>query len=604
MNVKSKARTLAAAVAFSGAEGDDLTFVLPEDLSVLTDEQLAELSASALSAFAALQAGDLNDDAITAMEALADAQDVLRGETEAREAKATERAEKAAALAARINPVAEVTEEVAEVTEEVAEVEVSEEVVAEVIAEAEAAVETAPEPVTAAAPATPARPRPARITIPGIKAHQAPAAPAAEVTEARSPYRASVNVPGLTPGMDLSNDEVAAAMDRAVKGASRKAVESANRAGQRFSQRYPIAHLQKSFDEGLVASSNESLEAAVSAATAKSRLELPKFGNDGSLVAAGGWCAPSETVYDLCQLESRDGLISLPEINIARGGLQFTQGPDWSTVLSTTGFCFTEADDEAGDYSDESGETGKPCDVIPCPDFTDVRLDVCGVCVSGGNLQNRAYPELTARYVDGVVTGHFHRVATNVIAAMVAGSTPVSPTTLGGAAGGVLAPVLSAIELQAEDIRYKYRMARTTVLEAVFPFWARGIIRADLSRRDGVDLLSVTDAQIDAWFRLRGINAQFVYNWQNLGGAAATVWPTSLNFLIYPAGTFVKGTQDLITLEMLHDSTLNAQNNYTAIFTEEAYSVMKFCHESRVVTVGTLCPSGWTNHNVGVTLCA
>ena len=35
----------------------------------------------------------------------------------------------------------------------------------------------------------------------------------------------------------------------------------------------------------------------------------------GSLVAAGGWCSPSETLYDLCQYETVQGILDLPEIS-------------------------------------------------------------------------------------------------------------------------------------------------------------------------------------------------------------------------------------------------------------------------------------------------
>ncbi len=589
MNQKRILRpSLLAAVAFAKAKDadDGITFTLPEDLSTLSDAELAALITQADEAVAALADEDASDEVNDALEALVTAKELLSAETdsrsEAQEAKAARKAELLAKAAGA--PVEDVVEEV--VAD--AEVEVDAEAAAEVVAEAEAIVADAPvaEPIVAAAPVAP---RPKRISIPASRVPaKASAAPAS------SPFTAAVGVPGLSPGQNLSKDQIVEAFNASFRGANKGSIVAAQRAGQRFSQRYPIAAINKVFDHAEIGpdSTEGQIEAAYKHATDQARLP------GGSLLAAGGWCAPSETVYDMCELESRAGLISIPEMNVARGGLRFTQGIDWSTLLSTTGFCFTEADDIDGNYDGaESGPSDKPCDTIPCPTFTDVRLEVCGVCVQGGNLQNRAYPEVTTRYVNGVLTAHFHRVATNVIASMVLQSTAVTPTSLGGAAGSPTSNILSAIELQATDIRYKFRMEPNTVLEAVFPYWARGVVRADLSRRDGVDLLDVTDAQIDAWFRLRGINAQWVYNWQNLGGAAATVWPTSLQFLIYPAGTFVKGTSDLITLEMLHDSVLNAQNNFTAIFSEEAYSVMKMCTESRVVTVPTLCATGWTNHN-------
>src|SRR3546814_12529473 len=81
---------------------------------------------------------------------------------------------------------------------------------------------------------------------------------------------------------------------------------------------------------------------------------------------------------------------------------------------------------------------------------------------------------------------------------------------------GATAPLRTAIELQVEHLRTVNRMSRSATLEAVFPMWTHGVIRSDLSRRRGVDMLSVTNAQINAWFTQRGVSPQFVYDWQDL----------------------------------------------------------------------------------------
>ena len=115
----------------------------------------------------------------------------------------------------------------------------------------------------------------------------------------------------------------------------------------------------------------------------------------GSLLASGGWCAPSETIYTLCSTESLDGLIDLPEINVQRGGIRFTKGPDFSDIYTDAGFCQTEAQAIAG--------TTKPCVEIECPAFEEVRLDACGICVKAPILTNAGYPELVQR-VDRCLT--------------------------------------------------------------------------------------------------------------------------------------------------------------------------------------------------------
>ena len=79
------------------------------------------------------------------------------------------------------------------------------------------------------------------------------------------------------------------------------------------------------------------------------------------------------------------GLLSLPEINVSRGGIKYTKGPDFS-ALYAAGFCQTEAQAIAG--------TTKPCYEVPCPPFVEVRLDACGICIKVPILTNAAYPEL------------------------------------------------------------------------------------------------------------------------------------------------------------------------------------------------------------------
>ena len=153
---------------------------------------------------------------------------------------------------------------------------------------------------------------------------------------------------------------------------------------------------------------------------------------------------------------------------------------------------------------------------------------------------------------------------------------------------GVTAPLLTAIELQVEHLRYTQRISRSATIEAIFPFWVRGALRSDLSKRTGVDLLNVSDAQINAWFTARGISPQFVYNFQDinvLGADEFTGWPNEVTFLMYPAGSWIRGSSDVITMDTLVDSSLVRTNDYTALFTEEGWMVVPMGHDSRAVTV-------------------
>ena len=130
-------------------------------------------------------------------------------------------------------------------------------------------------------------------------------------------------------------------------------------------QRYGVASLGLSFPDHLIADNKDDMAVVASAAKETSL-------DGGSLVAAGGWCAPSETLYDFCQDESTDGLLDLPEIAVTRGGVRHTSGPDFSAIYNA-GFTQTEAQAIAG--------TTKTCYEVACPNFDEVRLDAIGICI-------------------------------------------------------------------------------------------------------------------------------------------------------------------------------------------------------------------------------
>jgi hypothetical protein len=326
----------------------------------------------------------------------------------------------------------------------------------------------------------------------------------------------------------------------------------------------------------------------------------------GSLVASGGWCAPSETIYDIYDCgEVADGLLSVPTVGIARGGIRFNRGLDFGALMQQTGFHYTEAQDLIGAYGVDEDGIGdgtagtKPCFHIDCVDFVEERLELDGLCLTAGLLQARGYPEVIADAIRKALIAHEIRMDSRTIAKIVSGSTGVS---LPADQVGATAPVLTAIELQAQHYRSSGSLGDNTVLEGIFPQWVRGAIRSDLSRRLGVDMVSVPNARIAQWFTDRQINPQFVANWQSVGTTAAsgfTSWPTEVDFLLYKAGTWVKGTSDVITLDTIYDSTLLGTNDYTALFTEEGNLVARRGCDSRVVTV-PICPTGETGGGVAI----
>lgn len=297
----------------------------------------------------------------------------------------------------------------------------------------------------------------------------------------------------------------------------------------------------------------------------------------GSLVAAGGWCAPSETIYEFLPTGAPGDLLSLPEVAVRRGGIKFPKEPDFSTVYDAIGFHQTETQAQS--------KTEKTCYEIPCSDFEELRLDVQGICITGGILQDKAWPELTRKYVDEALRLHQHKINAWRINKIVEGSTAVTGIT---GTFGTAGAVLSTIELQVADLKARHRIASNTSVEGFAPVWLRSIIRADLAYRDEVLPQQVTDADIDAHFRNLGANIQFVGDWQNdvIGGSTAPkAWPTTVDVVLYPAGTWYSALEPVINLGVTYDATLLKTNQRIQMFTEDGVAVGKRGPESRKITI-------------------
>lgn len=314
---------------------------------------------------------------------------------------------------------------------------------------------------------------------------------------------------------------------------------------------------------------------------------------DYQALTASGFCAPSEVLYEICQPEVADQLVSLPEISMTRGGLQYFPSPDFSVF-----------DDYVWEFCEDELEAGveKPCPEIPCPEPEEVRACVIGACITADIIGSHAFPELTERYVRGVLVKHAVRVSTSTLARMEEGSTPITydDTLLGGV--GFTAALLNAIEVQVEDLRADYLLGLSDTIEVVLPRWARGAIRADLANRMGVDLLSVTNERIGALFSERGVRVQWIKGWQteHIGRTGTLLaYPNTVKFLIYREGAWVRALEPVVELNSVYDSELMRRNKFTQLFTEQAIGVANLCTDSRLVEL-PVCPNGSTHSGTDI----
>jgi hypothetical protein len=407
---------------------------------------------------------------------------------------------------------------------------------------------------------------------------------------------ASIDIPGVAHGTELGD------------------LSSLAEAFQRKARAIPTTRDGKGAPHHLVASVRNSFEHTLDDRTDAAKVEklykeMTKPENQRALVAGGGWCAPSQIMYDFFNIaEESDGLIDLPTVGVTRGGIRFPVSPTIGDVFFQNagsspasglgGFAFpmSNATDpwlwsETDDQLTVTGSVNKPTLRVPCPTFSEQRLECYGISLTAGNLTDEAYPEATQNFIRLLRAAYSHAINARLIGLMdtaAGGATTVGAVTT----DGPTTRLLNSVALAAMDYRAKFAMGTTAVLEVVMPYWIRDIIRADLTMRPLTDLsaLAVADAQIGAFFAARNVRVQWVNDYQVRGASQPgsssnlTVWPATVNFLVYAAGTFLHGTGLQLDLGVIRDSVLNAENDFTAVWAEECHLIAQVGHSARKYT--------------------
>ncbi|MDX3345889.1 major capsid protein [Streptomyces sp. ME02-6987-2C] len=533
-------------------------FSLPEDITALNDEELDDLLDGAVKAFDAKAGSNtVTNDELAKLRELATAVNDIRAE----KAERIEAAEKAAA---------EIEQLAASVRGDDGEEEVTASDEPEEPAEPEPAAEPEPKPVTASAVA-----KSRALDLSRVRVHQPRVLP--KDPNPRPEITASVDVPGYQPGQPLDMEGVTEGIIRRANALK----TAGGGVGLCASYRLP-------FDNNLIVNDSSSgTEGTRAVILAADQSRLPQ----GNIVASGGWCAPSETVYTLTSIACPEMLWDAPEIQLARGGLRFFKIP--SLDVGSMTFVHTEADDISGAV--------KPCFVIPCPEPEEVRCDAVGVCLQAGILTQRHFPELVAWYQRNTMVAHELRVRQVLFEQAVNASTPVTIAQTFGAFSAIFA----AVALQAADMVERHSLCDSINIEVVFPWWARNMFLADIARRNGVGCDEIDPACIVNAFATLGVRVQWARGLApnvpaQIGGPTPAVdWPDSIPFMIHPAGAFQIGRGGEISLGVIHDSTKFQTNDYTAAFSEECVALIDRGPESRIVTV-PVCPDGRTGEQLGV----
>ncbi len=557
---------------------------IPADLTALSDEELVAALEAHLEVVRQIKTGDpivastFGDDGEAVIAALtAGVADVERIKAEQADRKAGEQAfaDKVAELTAGIADEPEATEETPEAEvvaegEQTVEAEAPAEAVAEVVAEAEAVTAEAAveEPVVAAAEARMILPKPSKRHTP---------LPESEESK-RFPIVASAGMHGYAEGQALSRMELAQALiDR------RRRLSTVN--GVR--EEVVVASAAWEYPQERILSPRDGYEVT--------QAKLNAVVGEDALVASGGLCAPVTPYYELANVSVPDRPVrdSLAAFQAVRGGLNFAAPPVLGDVTTAISY-ITEAEDaQGGTFATKS------CQVVDCPDFSEVDVAIIAHCIQFGNLGARAFPEQVAQFTDLVMAAHARVAETALLDGIAAASTAVTAATATygyAGTGGLLGEILTA----AAGVRSRNRMARDARLRIILPEWATSWLVSDLVNSQfvrfeysisGVVELLRTIVGVEPTFTKDGATgAAQVYGAQ--GAGALLTFPDTIVWYLFPEGSYLFLDGGELELGIVRDSVLNATNDFQ-IFGETFENIAFVGVESLAVT-STICPAGST----------
>ena len=378
---------------------------------------------------------------------------------------------------------------------------------------------------------------------------------------------AGADIPGVTAGTTLNSmTDVADAMAKRLHGLRRvNGGDGEQHIVASFSTAYP--------DSMQLGSDAEANMAKIEAVTTQ------------ALVASGGYQSPYATKYDIFGIgtNTRPLRDSLPSFQADRGGIRYITPPSLGTNYASAVGQWTQALDVAYNSSSVSSATKANLVVQAASEVTAV-ADAITLQLQFGNLATRAYPELIARHNELGLIQHAREAEENILSAFNSASTAVtSVNTLGTGVDFLLQVGRAAVQY-----RGRHRMDAEATLRVVAPFWVKASIRADFAlQAPGDDKISVTDAEIEAWLKARGVNVTWYLDDSNIYAAQSAGvmngFPNTAVWYIFAEGTFLFLDGGTLDLGVIRDSTLVGTNDYK-MFVETFEGIAKVGVESIKVT--------------------
>jgi hypothetical protein len=526
----------------------DLTEILGDakESKDLSDQALSDVEHALTNLFDDIRSGKVeevkpNDTARlrTITEAITSIRDEAAGRIAFAEANLAEANE----LEAIIRPAGK------EVVEEV-EAEVVAEAEAEVVAEAEAIVAEAPELIIASAEVE-ILPSPSLSDLAALR-------PASQTPVVTMPAQ-SDTIRSLADGSELNVRQFAELL------ISRREDFGAFSGQGTERVRLGRQSLDLSSDRTLArndstVSNTEKIEAIVASAMS------PSAWTD-SLVASGGFCAPTENDYSLEQLSGAQRPVrdSLPRFVADRGGIRFVTPPNLADVLVDTNGGAVGAWDNATDIS--PGESIKSTQVVACGQTVEALTQAIYRSIQFGNFTSRAFPEYVETWIKNTAAAHSRFAETQLLDSIDADSVAVTTTQVLGTTRDLL-PYIAQL---AAGERNRQRLAPNARLRVMIPAWVVQSIQSDIIRQGNIELKVIGESDIRAYFSALNVNVSFYEDTRSgagqqfaAQGAGADLrnFPATVEWFMFHEGAHVFLDGGTLDLGLVRDSTLNETNDY------------------------------------------
>jgi hypothetical protein len=528
--------------------------VLPDDLSELSGDELAELLAQSQEIAQKLVDGDAElteglskAEVIEILAAGVDDIERLRGAIEAAEEADAALEAKRAELAGRINP-----------TEEEPEAEASDEpVAAEPVAEAEAGDEGEPADTPVEEPeAIAAASKPVVRKRPPLR-RAAKAAPEPEPREMVT-ITAAADIPDVPLGAKITS-----MADLRKAFISKRAGIGKNPNYRQASEvKVPVATVHGDYADDRFLHRGDGVSGVMDKVRAVA--DKAKYTPAEAIIAAGGLCAPVEPYYNLKQIATtarpvRDALV---RFGAERGGIRFAPPPTLDSFAGA--ITVVSADDDAAGGSAAIKATYD----VTCPNFEEVDIGMRSHQLTFHNLNARAWPEQVDNAIANTMAMHARVSDTALLDSIASGSKPVTAAAVNGFSYDFPEAILRA----ATGFRSRHRAADNYTLRVLAPQWAEDAYYADLwatqfyRQSDSQDTLQSKLAEagvVISYYLDSPTGGDQVFTSQSGSGASLDAYPSEAIWYIFDEGGWLFLDGGTLDLGLVRDSVLNALNEYT-----------------------------------------